>query len=175
MDASPELLNIPAAITRPSFWLYVLRAITDTGSEALYVGRTGDNAHPTANPPIFRMGQHFEPNGGGNMLLRRLKEHNIDPYTCTNFQWIGYGPLFPQTKNKQEHFKRRNVVAALENALHDALLLGGYNVIDHSSSTEPLCKLCWQKVRQAFKQHFGSIALYPHETQRPNHVCHKHS
>ena len=175
MNALPQLLNIPPPMTRPSFWLYVWRVTTDTGRDVLYVGRTGDGTFPTANPPIFRMGQHLEPNGSSNQLLKRLDEQNIDPSSCTAFQLVAYGPLFLETKDRNEHYRRRDVVAALESALHDALLGGHYTVIDHSSSRKPLCRLCWQEVWEAFQEHFDAIAPYPHKTIRPNYVCFKHS
>ena len=175
MTASIHALTIPAAMTRPAFWLYVWRVTTDTDDELLYVGRTGDSTYTTANPPIFRMGQHFEPKGGGNMLLQRLADREIDPYTCTDFQIVAHGPLFPAANNKPCHYKRRDIVAALERALRDALLLGGYDVISHENSIKPLCQPCWQDIRQAFQRHFDQIAPYPHETQRPNYVCYKHA
>ena len=63
MAASTYTLQIPVSMTRPGYWLYVWRVTIPNGDEILYVGRTGDDRYITANPPIVRMGQHFDPNG----------------------------------------------------------------------------------------------------------------
>ena len=153
MPASIHTLTLPGAMLERGFWLYVWRIASPIG-ELLYVGRTGDNSSPHASPPFTRMGQHLGTNKHQNAVRRLLEQRHVQPEKCPSFDFIAHGPLFPEVQDWDGHVERRNVVAALEKALTDALVRAGYDVLNKVSARHDLDAGLWAKVRDAFAAHF---------------------
>jgi hypothetical protein len=156
MAAATHALTIPAAMLERGFWLYVWRVVAPDG-EFLYVGRTGDNSSPYATPPYQRMGQHLGHQKTQNALRKHLEERGIAPERCRTFHLIAHGPLFPQAKDMEAHKKPRDIVAALEKALADALEEAGYRVMNTVHCRKLLDAELFAGVRAAFSAHFPEL------------------
>ena len=174
MTTPTHSLVLDPALLRRGFWLYVWHVTSEDGRELLYVGRTGDEAYVSANPPFKRMGQHLDPKSRANMLYRHLVESNVDPLTCGDLRMIAHGPLFFEVATKDQHRPRRDVTAALEKQLAVALA-AGYTVMNTVHCQRPLCWCCWQGVRQAFLPHFPKIGGEQPVTSQPCKPCFQHA
>ena len=158
--ASTHMLTLPGPMLERGFWLYVWR-IDSPGGELLYVGRTGDNSSPNASPPFTRMGQHWGTNRHQNAVRRHLESQGISPEECSSFELIAHGPLFPEAEDWNEHFLRRDQVAALERALADCLSRAGYCVLNTVNDRNVLDQRLWAQVQDAFAAHFPLLARVP--------------
>ena len=149
-------LNFDGELLQRGFWLYVWEIQTPKKKHLYYVGRTGDSSSINAQSPFNRMGQHLSVNNKGNVLRRHLEGKNIDPETCS-LRLIAHGPILKETKNKDEHRKRRDSIAAMEKALADEMTAAGYNVINTVSSLKKLNVAKFASVRAAFALHFKKL------------------
>lgn len=130
-----------------------------------YVGRTGDNSSPKATAPYTRMGQHLGYNENQNALRKHLKKRGIEPDDCERFEFICYGPLFPEVGspelNRDDRMKLhtpiRNDVGALEKALAEALFNAGYEVLNTVKWRHEHDAAHWPAVRAAFAEHFPKL------------------
>jgi len=156
MAAATHTLTLPAAMLKRGFWLYVWRVEGPAG-EHLYVGRTGDNFSPNAKPPYQRMGQHLGHQKNQNALRKYLENRGIKPERCYAFHLVAHGPLFPQAVDMNAHKRPRDVVAALEKALADALTQVGYEVMNKVNSRMPLDRRRFAQVRRAFAVAFPNL------------------
>jgi hypothetical protein len=157
MKAGTHTLTLPAAMLERGFWLYVWRVEAPAG-EYLYVGRTGDTSTPYATPPYQRMGQHLGHQKNQNALRKYLESNGIEPERCHAFHLIAHGPLFPQAQDMASHLAPRDIVAALEKALAEALTAAGYDVMNTVYCRKPLDARLFAKVQAAFAAHFPSLA-----------------
>ena len=66
----------------------------------------------------------------GNALYSHLQKHGVKPESCTAFNLVVYGPLFPEEKDWCKHQKPRDKVAALEKELADILKRSHYCVMN---------------------------------------------
>ena len=151
-------------LTQRGFWLYVWE-IQHPKGVFLYVGRNGDSSSLNASSPFARIGQHLHPTNKGNTIRRHLNCHGIAPETCDEFKMVAYGPFFPEAKEKQVHYERRDKAAALEKALADALRCGKYKVLNKVDSKKHLDPDLWKQVREAFAEHFDRIC----QSDAPQH------
>ena len=154
----PELHQIvlPGAMLARGFWLYVWEADTPRGP-LLYVGRTGDNSSPFATPPYQRMGQHLGHQPTQNALRKHLKLREIEAEHCTSFKMTTFGPLFEQQPNMELHRGPRDIVAALEKKLADALAAAGYDVLNTVRCKAPLDLKLWNDVQNAFADEYPRL------------------
>ncbi len=157
MAAETHKLVIPVALLERGFWLYVWRVEAPGGKFFYYVGRTGDNSSPYATPPYQRMGQHLGHQKSQNALRKHLLERDIKPEDCRAFHLIAHGPLFPQAEDMEAHKKPRDIVAALEKALADALKEAGYEVMNTLRCRKPLDVDLFTSVQTAFGAHFPEL------------------
>ena len=156
MKTKTLVLKMPGEMLKRGFWLYVWRIKTPIG-EMLYVGRTGDNSYPRANPPYLRMGQHLGNNENQNALRRQLLKAGVQPEDCGSFELISHGPLFPEKNNFEAHKRPRDIVAALEKRLRDSLSEAGYQVLNTVNSRKDLDKKRWRDVHAAFVKYFPKM------------------
>lgn len=182
MSPPTHELTFPGAMTQRGFWLYVWRITSFDGNEFLYVGRTGDSSSLNASSPFARMGRHLDPKGKANALHQHLtkREVGVNPQECAEFKMFAHGPLFLEPKDggtmdEDEFRRRRDIVAALEQALADALRCGGYRVLNTVHSKKPMCVVCWNNVRRGFAKYFGRIAPGPQVPTEAEHFCHFHT
>ncbi len=183
MSPSTHELTFPGAMTQRGLWLYVWKITSGDGNEFLYVGRTGDSSSLYTSSPFARMGQHLNPKGNANTLHRHLTKCGIgvNPEECAEFKMFAHGPLFLEpeedgTKDKEDEFRRRrDIVAALEKALADALRCGGYCVLNTVHSKKPLCIACWNDVRRAFARDFCQIAQDQRAAKEADYFCDWHT
>lgn len=138
------------------FWLYVWRVETPEG-EYLYVGRTGDASSPHASAPYRRLGQHLSHRREQNALRRNLELLGIVPEQCDAFHLVAHGPLFPEVGDMEAHRGPRDIVAALEKALADALRGAGYRVLNTVACRKPLDEVLFASVRTAFAADFPAL------------------
>ena len=130
-------LSFDGHILRRGFWLYVWR-ITSGRRTVLYVGRTGDSSSDFASSPFVRIGRHLDlrPNAKSNSLARRLGEESLNPTEC-GFEFVAFGPLFPEQQSPEQHRRFRDRTGALEASLANELRARGYEVIRiHTSRAE---------------------------------------
>jgi hypothetical protein len=157
MAAVMHKLTLPGAMIEHGFWLYVWRIASPEG-ELLYVGRIGDNSSANAQTPFTRMGQHLGKQKNQNAVRKHVESRGISPEECDEFDLVAFGPLFPETKNWDEHVPRRDVVAALEKALADGLRRVGYDVLNTVNDRHALDSAWWAEVRRAFTYEFPKLA-----------------
>jgi hypothetical protein len=138
------------------FWLYVWEIQPRGGTTIYYVGRTGDSSSLNAQSPFNRMGQHLGFNIKSNVLRRRLKESGIAPEIC-EFRLVAHGPILAEAESLEEHRRTRDVVAALEKALAEAMSAAGYEVINRVDCRMVLDDDLFAKVRAAFAPHFPQL------------------
>src|SRR6266508_4470676 len=119
-------INFSGGALARGFWLYVWEVIPRTGGKLYYVGRTGDSSSLNAQSPFNRMGQHLGCAQNSCMLRTHLGKHKgkIKPEKCI-FRLIAYGPILGESKQRKEHERRRDTVAALERALAETLSASG--------------------------------------------------
>ena len=162
MSATVHKLTLPGAMIKRGFWLYVCRVLSTKG-EFLYVGRTGDSSWLRASSPLVRLGHHLGTNNPRQNLMRGLlkRDKEISPEECTEIEVVAYGPLFPETRDRETHRKQRDIVAALEKALADALQCGKYQVLNTVKCKKLLCGVHWGDVGQEFSKPFGKIGPGP--------------
>ncbi|MCJ7515479.1 MAG: hypothetical protein MUO89_05880 [Dehalococcoidia bacterium] len=156
MKASTHRISFDGGLLQRGFWLYIWRVHTSKG-EFLYIGRTGDSSSPHATPPYQRMGQHLGHQKAQNMLRQNLEKQGIEPELCISFELIAYGPMFPEAKDMAAHRIPRDIMAALEKKLADALIESGYNVLNIMNCRKTLDKNLWNEVRDAFAEHFPKL------------------
>ena len=156
---------MPGGMLARGFWLYVWRVTAPKG-ELLYIGRTGDSSSPRATAPYTRMGQHLGFSKAANSLRRLLAENGITPESCSNFDLISYGPIYPEIGLKEGqdrvtqmdlHKPVRDKVAGLEKKLRDELAAAGYSVLNIVHSKKLYDESDWQNVREAFAPHFPAL------------------
>ena len=99
----------------------------------------------------------------GNALYRHLKRHGVKPESCTAFNLVSYGPLFPEEDDWCKHQQPRDKLAALEKELADTLRRSQYCVMNTVHCKQPLDNELWLEVREAFAAHFSE--LDPHREQ----------
>lgn len=131
-------LEFKGRILKRGFWLYVWR-IRFKRRTVLYVGRTGDSSSDFASSPFVRIGRHLDlrPNAKSNSLARHLKAEGLDATEC-DFQFVAFGPLFPEQKSTNQHRHFRDRTGALEALLANMLHARGYKVVGkHHSRAEP--------------------------------------
>ena len=112
------------------------------------------------------MGQHLGSNNFQNMVRQHLAKRGTRPEECDNFQLIAYGPIFPEAPNQDRdvHFARRDVVAALEKALAEGLKKAGYDVLNTVRSKKNLDARLWSTVSEAFAVHFRRLEAAPKQS-----------
>ena len=160
MSTSTYKMVLPGAMIQRGFWLYVCKITTNTGKEYLYVGRTGDSSSPNAAAPFARLGQHLEIDGKANAILRHLKKAKVGPDKCAGIDMIACGPLLCEVKdkkNKKEHYRRRDIIAALVKKLAEALKQANYDVLNEVHSNAGLDVELWIKVQKSFAEHFPKL------------------
>lgn len=143
------------------FWLYVWEIVGPDGRAVLYVGRTGDSSSANAQSPFNRLSQHLGSNENANALRRQLSKVGIDPNACLSFEMTAYGPILPEAASKAEHERSRNLVAAMEKALRDALHQAGYTVLNEVKCRQKLDDKHWQKVLTVFSGRFPKLKQAP--------------
>ena len=70
---------------------------------------------------------------------------------------MAHGPILEEATTQAEHCERRDVVAALEKALAEAMSAAGYEVINSVHSRKPLDAELFAGVRTAFAAHFSKL------------------
>jgi hypothetical protein len=102
------------------------------------------------------MGQHLGFNDKSNVLRRRLSRAGIVPDAC-EFHLVAHGPILPEAESKEEHARSRDVVAALEKALAEAMAAAGYRVPNDVACRKPLDSELFDAVRAAFRPHYPRL------------------
>jgi hypothetical protein len=151
-------LSFKGELLQRGFWLYVWEITTPEQERLYYVGRTGDSSSVNAQSPFNRMGQHLGFNENANVLRRHLihKDRNVNPDACS-FRLVAHGPMLQEAAGLDEHRARRDVVAALEKALADAMREAGYAVINRIDCRKHVDAALFSGVRAAFAAHFQAL------------------
>lgn len=157
MSADTHELRFDGAVLARGFWLYVWEIGTPGGAMLYYVGRTGDSSSANAQSPFNRMGQHLGFNEHGNVLRRHLTGRGLEPERCS-FRLVAHGPIFTETDDGPGHVAYRDLTAAFEKALADAMARAGYAVINTVACKKQLDKSAFAKVKSAFAEHFPKLA-----------------
>lgn len=156
MPAITHSFAFNGQVLQRGFWLYVWEIRPPDGTTLHYVGRTGDSSSPNAQSPFNRMGQHLGFNDKSNVLRRRLEKTGIAPETC-ELRLVAHGPILPEAATVEEHRPARDIVAAMEKALANAMRHAGYNVVNDVACTKPLDAARFATVREAFATHFPRL------------------
>lgn len=152
-------LQFEGGILRRGFWLYVWE-VTPPGAEPLYyVGRTGDSSSTNAQSPFNRMGQHLGFAKNANMLRRHLTSNGVDPDGC-RFRLVAYGPVEAESlaEGREEHDRRRDIVAAMERTLAQEMAGAGYKVMNKVASRKELLQGRFDVARVAFATAFPHLS-----------------
>ncbi len=107
------------------------------------------------------MGQHLGFAEASNTLRRTLVKAELTPEKC-QFRLVAHGPVLPESASKgakrvTEHRARRDIVAALEKRLADAMQEAGYEVLNDVHCRKPLDWRRWRKVRNEFAAEFPKL------------------
>jgi hypothetical protein len=94
MTAKLYHFTLPPQILARGFWLYVWNVGLPNGSNAFYVGMTGDTGSYSAQSPFNRVSAHLGLNLKSNPLRKYLGLRGVDPEDCTNLDFTAYGPLY---------------------------------------------------------------------------------
>ncbi len=156
MSTATHILSFNGELLRRGFWLYVWEITTSEHTHLYYVGRTGDSSSSNAQSPFNRLGQHLSFNKKANVLRRHLLGKGVDPEKC-DFQLVANGPILEEAETQDEHSERRDIVAALEKALAEAMSEAGYTVINTVHSRKPLDVDLFAGVRVAFTAQFPKL------------------
>lgn len=157
MLAATHVFAFSGQLLQRGFWLYVWEIQPRDGETIYYVGRTGDSSSPNAQSPFNRMGQHLGFNVKSNVLRRRLEKSGIAPGVC-DFRLIAHGPILAEEQMVDKHRCARDIVAALEKALAEAMSAAGYQVINPVHSRMALDDELFATVRAVFAQYFPRMA-----------------
>lgn len=155
MIARTHSLTFSGRLLERGFWLYVWE-IKSAGRTLHYVGRTGDSSSLNAQSPFSRMSQHFGFNPNSNSIRRHLENAGVDPAEC-ELRLVAHGPILQEGTTLDEHRARRDVVAALEKALAEALGNAGYEVMNVVACRKPLDAGLFESVRSAFAGDFPRL------------------
>ncbi len=102
------------------------------------------------------MGQHLGFNANSNVVRRHLEKRGLRPEEC-RFNLVTHGPVLDEVRTVDEHRLARDIIAAMEKALADAMCAAGYDVINRVSCRKPLDNDRFLAVRQAFARHFPRL------------------
>lgn len=155
-------VEFDGGVLQRGFWLYVWVVRTSDATEMLYVGRTGDSSSINAQSPFARMAQHLGFAKTSMMLRKHLDRRSVDPRVCS-FRLVAHGPVLQESEGRDvgEHRARRDVVAAYERALCEALCASGYDVMNTVKCRKPLDAAGFEAVRSAFAVHFPALTTGP--------------
>jgi len=156
MTAHTYVVQFDGGTVRRGFWLYIWEVTAPDGSQLHYVGRTGDVSSANAQSPFKRMGQHLGDLSNQNMLKTHLGKREIEPETCT-YRMVAHGPILDETDDWPEHQRRRDLIAALEDALEKAMAAAGYDVLNVVNSKKPLDDDLFAEVKAAFAAEFPAL------------------
>jgi hypothetical protein len=156
MAAATYTFIFSGQLLERGFWLYVWEIRSREGRTIYYVGRTGDSSSPNAQSPFNRMGQHLGFNDKSNVLRRRLEQLGIAPESC-EFRLVEHGPILDEAASIEEHRRARDIVAALEKALAEAMCAAGYDVINTVTCRMPLDEGRFVLVRDGFAAAFPRL------------------
>lgn len=164
LSASPALheLRFGGGILQRGFRLYVWEILPGGAGPVYYIGRTGDSSSTNAQSPFNRMGQHLGFAKNSNMLRRHLTSHGIDPERC-EFRLVALGPIHTESRaeGREEHDQRRDIVAAMEKALADAMAGAGCTLLNTVASRKPLDRARFAAVQAAFSKAFPMLQREP--------------
>jgi hypothetical protein len=140
-------ISVPGAMLNRGFWLYVC-CIISNDKEYIYVGRTGDSSSRFAASAFSRLGRHLDirEKALGNMILKHVDKLGLNRFDCT-YEMTAFGPLFEEQKNREEHLKKRDVIAPLEKALACYLRQKGFTVVNDVKATGEVDKVLFSKIR----------------------------
>lgn len=162
--AMPTLHEVTfrGGILERGFWLYVWEITPPEGPLLYYVGRTGDSSSTNAQSPFNRMGQHLGFAANSCMLRRHLGGHSVQPEDCS-FRLVALGPLEAESTGttRVEHDERRDLLAAMEKALAEALNAAGCLVMNRVVSRKRLDAARFMQVRKVFAGAFPQLAAFP--------------
>ena len=149
-------LHFSGGILMRGFWLYVWEISRPRGPKLYYVGRTGDSSSINAQSPFNRMGQHLGFRKNSSMLRRHLEHRGVQPERCS-FRLIAHGPILRETASRHTHRERRDVMAALEQALAEAMVDARYDVMNTVTSRKSLDVRRFDGVLSAFAKEFPGL------------------
>lgn len=158
MSPSTHAFTFSGQILQRGFWLYVWEIQPAGGETLYYVGRTGDSSSLNAQSPFNRMGQHLGFNEQSNVLRRRLVKSGVTLETC-EFRLVAHGPILAEAESLENHHRRRDIVAAMEKALAEAMAAAGYRVINEVACRALLDEELFATVRTAFAEHFLNLSI----------------
>jgi hypothetical protein len=150
--------EIPGDLLRRGFWLYVWKITTPESQVVHYVGRTGDSSSINAQSPFARVSGHLGTNTSANQIQKHLSARNLEILTCSKIELIALGPLIEEVKVRDEHKRRRDIMAALEKALCDHMIRSGYDVLNRVKSRKLLDAELWTQVRSKFAEQFPALS-----------------
>lgn len=150
-------LSFDGFILRRGFWLYIWEITTPAGEGLYYVGRTGDSSSLKAQSPFNRLGQHLGFAKASNALRRQLQTANVNAEDCT-FRFVAHGPILLEASDLGSHRERRDITAAMEKALADAMSIAGYRVLNDVHCKKVLNESQFQLVLDAFASRFPLLA-----------------
>ncbi len=156
MSTATHEISFNGELLRRGFWLYVWEITTPEQTHLYYVGRTGDSSSTNAQSPFNRMGQHLSFNNKSNVLRRHLEDKGVNPDKC-DFRLVAHGPILEEAETHDEHRERRDIIAALERALAEAMSAAGYAVINTVNSRKPLDAELFAGVRDSFSAQFPKL------------------
>jgi hypothetical protein len=167
MRATTHEVTFGGAFLQRGFWLYVWEVKPPRGRRLYYVGRTGDASSCNAQSPFTRMGQHLGFAENSSMLRRHLQDHRVEPRGCL-FRLVAHGPIIEEAEDMDGHLERRDVVAAMEKALAEAMSTAGYSVMNTVNCRKPFDRRRFARVRRAFAAEFPKLRTShePYRSQR---------
>jgi hypothetical protein len=155
MTPKTRMVDFSGDLLRRGFWLYVWEVRSPNGVALYYVGRTGDSSSFNAQSPFNRLSQHLGSNKNTNQVRRHLEDLAVQPEQCS-FRLVAHGPILAEG-SKESYRESRDVVAALEKELADAMGDSGYKVVNRVNCRMTVDRKKFARVQAAFAEHFPAL------------------
>src|ERR1700683_1551149 len=136
MKLSVHEMAFDGALLARGFWLYVWEITRPDGAKLYYARRTGDPPPNMPQSPFNRMSHHLGPNHRNNTLRSYIAGRDVNPEACL-FRLLALGPLLKDV-DATDYRVPRDIIAALEKALADAMLDAGYDLTNRIKCRKPL-------------------------------------
>lgn len=96
-------------------------------------------------------------NKKSSALRQHLVNKGVDPEACKEFRLFSCGPIFPEADDVTKHKEKRDIVAAMEKALSEAISDADYDVLNVVHCRKKLDEDLFSEVMSEFQKCFPRL------------------